>query len=66
MMMFELKRMREAMLTGTDWTQIPDSPLNDSQKSAWAIYRQQLRDLPEQYENETDINNVVFPAPPTS
>ena len=37
---------RDKKLTDTDWTQLSDSPLSDSDKTAWATYRQSLRDLP--------------------
>lgn len=37
------KRRRKLILS--DWTQISDSPLNDSKKAEWATYRQALRDL---------------------
>lgn len=36
---------RDALLTSCDWTQLPDSPAD---KEAWTVYRQELRDLPEQ------------------
>ena len=37
---------RDKRLASCDWTQIADSPLSDSDKTAWATYRQSLRDLP--------------------
>ena len=37
------KRRRKLILS--DWTQLPDSPLNDSKKAEWVTYRQALRDL---------------------
>ena len=37
---------RDLLLKYSDWTQIPDSPLTDEQRQAWATYRQQLRDFP--------------------
>ena len=37
---------RDKKLTASDWTQMTDSPLSDSDKTAWATYRQSLRDLP--------------------
>ena len=37
---------RDQKLTVSDWTQMADSPLSDSDKTAWATYRQSLRDLP--------------------
>lgn len=59
-----VREQRNARLSQSDWTQMPDSPLTAEQKSAWATYRQSLRDLPSQYQNETDYANVVFPNPP--
>lgn len=40
------KAIRLELLLDSDWTQLPDSPLVDAQKTEWATYRQQLRDLP--------------------
>lgn len=37
---------RDKRLASCDWTQMADSPLSDSDKTAWAGYRQSLRDLP--------------------
>lgn len=42
-----LRAKRDAALSASDWTQMPDSPLSDADKQAWATYRQALRDLPE-------------------
>lgn len=55
-----LRSDRNGLLSKCDWTQFSDSPLSNAQKAAWATYRQELRDLP----NNVDINNVVFPIPP--
>lgn len=57
----ELRNIRNIILTDTDWTQLPDAPVD---KEAWAIYRQQLRDLPGLYPNLTNMNEVVFPEEP--
>jgi len=38
---------RNALLASSDWTQSPDSPLDDEAKAEWAVYREELRDLPE-------------------
>jgi hypothetical protein len=43
----ELRIMRDKLLSNSDWTQIPDAPLTETQKTTWQTYRQQLRDLPE-------------------
>lgn len=55
-----LRSNRDRLLSECDWTQIPDSPLTDAQKQAWATYRQALRDLP----STVDINNIVYPEKP--
>jgi hypothetical protein len=41
----QVRFWRDLELKKTDWTQLPDAPVN---KVAWATYRQALRDLPEQ------------------
>lgn len=60
----EMRRRRNSLLKSTDWTQLVDSPLSDSDKTTWATYRQALRDLPENNANITDISNVEFPDMP--
>ena len=58
------RRDRNVKLAASDWTQIPDSPLNEEQKGAWATYRQQLRDITEQLTGITDIGQVPWPTEP--
>lgn len=36
---------RDKLLADSDWTQMNDSPLSNEDKTAWATYRQELRDL---------------------
>ena len=36
---------RNQLLADSDWTQMNDSPLANETKTAWATYRQELRDL---------------------
>ena len=36
---------RDQLLTDSDWTQMNDSPLTNELKTAWATYRQELRDV---------------------
>lgn len=43
----EFRQIRDSKLFFSDWTQILDVPLTQEEKDQWAIYRQQLRDLPE-------------------
>ena len=49
---------RDNLLAESDWRMIEDAPWD---KTAWAEYRQQLRDLPSTVVNPADI---VFPQPP--
>lgn len=49
---------RDSLLAGSDWTQVADAPVN---KQAWAEYRQQLRDIPQNFDSPDD---VVWPAAP--
>ena len=55
----ELRLSRRRLLSNSDWTQVPDAPVDSA---AWAVYRQQLRDLPA---NTTDPRNVEWPVPPS-
>ena len=45
------RRERDALLDSSDWTQYNDSPLSDEDKTDWATYRQELRDLPDAIDN---------------
>lgn len=56
-----LRRERDVKLSLCDWTQLPDSPLNAQDKSDWGVYRQTLRDLPE---NTEDPSAPVWPSIP--
>lgn len=62
--MVQVRQKRNRMLSQTDWTQVSDAPLSTEEKSKWATYRQQLRDLPSFYSTETNMSNVVFPEEP--
>lgn len=52
-----LRAERDRLLAASDWTQLPDAPLADEQRTAWRDYRQALRDLPETGD---------WPAPPST
>jgi hypothetical protein len=39
---------RNEKLAASDWTQVDDAPLTNTQKAAWATYRQALRDITSQ------------------
>lgn len=56
--MNELRKKRNQLLLDSDWTQLADSQVD---KQAWAAYRQELRDLPQ---NTTDPSNPTWPIKP--
>jgi len=55
----EARTQRDALLSQSDWTQVPDAPVD---QQAWAEYRQSLRDLPQQAGFPTEI---TWPVKPT-
>lgn len=56
-----LRTKRNALLTASDWTVLPYSPLTESQIAAWVEYRTALRNLPS---TVTDPTNVTWPPKP--
>lgn len=44
----DMKARRNSLLSASDWTQMADVPLGPTEKQAWAVYRQALRDIPAQ------------------
>lgn len=59
-----LRNKRNALLKESDWTQVNDCPLSDPQKAEWQTYRQALRDLPADYQDTDNIDDVAFPSLP--
>ncbi len=59
-----LRQKRNAMLSSSDWTVLPDSPLSATEKTAWLEYRQDLRDITEGVDTEAKVKAVVFPDKP--
>jgi hypothetical protein len=58
----QLRAERNRRLAATDWTQLADAHLSQEKKDAWAAYRQELRDLPDEL---TDPTVVEWPLDPT-
>jgi hypothetical protein len=54
----QIRLWRDAELSRTDWTQLPDAPID---QAAWATYRQSLRDLPAQ---GGSADEAEFPVAP--
>lgn len=57
----EAQNLRNGILRSTDWTQMADAPLSVAAKTAWAVYRQALRDLP----TLPAFPDVPWPTPPS-
>lgn len=53
-----VRAKRDRLLATSDWTQVADAPVD---QQAWAIYRQQLRDIPQDFASP---DAVVWPEAP--
>lgn len=60
-----VRRPRDHFLATSDWTQVNDIPHSDALKAAWAVVRQQLRDMPKKYAKIKNPDEVVWPKAPT-
>lgn len=56
----DIRATRNRLLSGSDWTQLPDVP--EATQALWRPYRAALRAITETYENPED---VIWPDPPT-
>lgn len=57
----QIRNWRRIELGSTDWTQLPDAPVD---ATAWAVYRQELRDLPATYALADDVELPIRPPSP--
>ena len=57
--MDEIKEARTKELVDSDWRMVSD--YQGSDQEAWKTYRQNLRDIPQDY---SKVEDVVFPAKP--
>jgi hypothetical protein len=55
------RRQRNNFLFMSDWAVLPDAPLSDVKKAEYLVYRQALRDVPEQ---SGFPENIVWPTKP--
>jgi len=67
-----LRDYRNMLLSASDWTVMPDSPLSDSKKDEWKTYRQKLRDITKSANPKLvggtphlDTSSVTFPTKPS-
>ena len=56
-----VREKRNVLLDISDYALLSDAPYSQSKKKAWKTYRQELRDLPQTYDN---VEDVVWPEPP--
>jgi hypothetical protein len=59
-----LRSKRNSLIASSDWTVLSDSPLSETEKTAWLEYRQDLRDITEGLNTEAKVKAVVFPDKP--
>jgi ABC-type amino acid transport substrate-binding protein len=59
-----LRSKRNSLIASSDWTVLSDSPLSETEKTAWLEYRQDLRDITEGVNTVAKVNAVVFPDKP--
>lgn len=55
---------RDVLLSNCDWTQGADSPLTDTKKAEWRVYRTALRDLTS-HANWPNLNPADWPNEPS-
>ena len=57
-----IRDTRRILLRSCDWTAVGDSPLNEEDQAAWEAYRQELRDIPQDFD---DAEDVEWPEQPS-
>jgi len=57
-----IRKTRNAVLKMTDWTALNDVNLSEEDKLAWKNFRQELRDLPQKFEENEE--NLIWPDCP--
>lgn len=57
----ELREIRNTLLKKTDVLMVSDLPLTPEEKTMVIVYRQNLRDLPSEYNDET-VDTAVLPV----
>jgi len=60
----KIRSLRQTYLRSCDWTQLLDFPGTASKQAAWAVYRQDVRDILTSHPNPQTIDEIVWPTPP--
>jgi len=63
--MADLRQRRNALLSDSDWTQLPDTTLTTAEKTSWMNYRSELRNITNGLTTVEDVNGVSFPVKPS-
>ena len=61
----KIRGHRTHLLLNTDWTQITDNSLTDTEKAEWRTYRQALRDITTNQASVERYEDIVWPTEPT-
>ena len=64
MLLEYVRTKRNELLTRCDWTQVGDIQLTVEKRTEWQVYRQQLRDLPNDCAEVTTFEQIIFPQEP--
>jgi len=62
--MADLRQKRDKDLVNSDWTQLGDTTLTNSQKQAWMQFRSELRNITNGLTTVEDVNNLDYPNKP--
>ena len=62
--MADLRIKRDKDLVNSDWTQLGDTTLTNSQKQAWMQFRSELRNITNGLTTFEDVNNLDYPNKP--
>ena len=62
--MADLRSKRDRLLAASDWTQLPDTTLTNTQKQSWMQYRTELRNITNGLTTVEQVNSVAFPTKP--
>ncbi len=57
----EIRAKRNFLLHESDWTQLSDATLTQAQKDEWKIYRQKLKNIPQDF---IATGEIVYPTKP--
>lgn len=57
------RAQRDKLLEDTDWTQVLDAPIDTETREAYRVYRQALRDVPQQ---DGFPDTIIWPTRPVT